>query len=988
MQLKNIMFSHFAISFLITSTVLLSGCQSKNSSLVSREHASIAEQNKEAAWSAVNSLVTNERQLTFVGSKSGEGYFSPDATKMIFQSERSQSNPFYQMFIMDLQTGKTKKVSPGHGKTTCGWIHPSMNKVMYSSTHLDPDWKTKEIAEVESRKKPVKGRYSWSYDENYEIFSSNLEGKDLKRLTNAKGYDAEGSYSPDGQWIAFASNRNAYKDKLSDEDQKMFNQDASYMMDIYVMKSDGSQLRQLTTTKGYDGGPFFSADGKKITWRRFAPNGATAEIFTMNVDGTDQRQVTRLKSMSWAPFFHPSGDYIVFTTSVLGYANFELFIVDTEGRKEPIRLTFSEGFDGLPVFTPDGHSLSWTRRSEKGDSQIMMSAWDDAQARKLLNLKAWKPSDQKLSPKISKTDIKTWVAFLASEELKGRKTGSVEEIQYTEEIANLFKAWGLKPLSKSGYFQDFEYTSSVTLGSKNSLDIVGSITKNIKVQQEYIPLSYSKTGSFPASPVAFVGYGIKAPATDKIPEYDSYKGLDVKGKWVIAFADIPQDVAPEVRHNLNTFARLQHKVTTAKNAGAVGLIIVTGPLMTGWNDKFDKVKFDGSLSESSIAVLKMDAKFAEELLKKSSQDIKSLQAQLDKGQIVPSFEIPSVYIKAEVNLELIKSKGRNVVGVLKAPHAKSSVMIGAHGDHLGFGDTGGSSLAKKDELGKIHYGADDNASGVAGIMELAHSFSELRKTNPNTLKKDLIFSVWSGEEIGILGSSAFVKDFQKITGVPLDQSVSAYLNMDMIGRLRDRLLIQGVGSAKYWSQILEEQSLISAAPVALQEDPYLPTDSMALYLGKVPAITFFTGSHSDYHSPRDTMETLNYPGTQKVVEMVFNTTKVLSDSSVKMLEYVKVGSGTKQLEGRGFRIFLGTIPDYSQEGSGGVRISGTSKDSPAEVAGLKEKDIIVEFDGRKIENLYDYVYTLQAVKPSKETSIKILRAGQEKTFSITPKLKE
>lgn len=970
--------------FAMSSLVACQGPFSKTES--SRELAS----EKTAAlkqWDAPNSILGSEKQLTFVGSKSGEGYFSPDGTKMIFQSERHEGNPFYQMYLMDLKSGQTTQISPGNGKTTCGWIHPSLKKVMYSSTHLDPDWQKKAADEIETRKKPVKGRYSWSYDENYEIFSSDLKGKNIQRLTKARGYDAEGSYSPDGEWIAFASNRRGYTEKLSAEDQKMFEQDPSYMMDIYIMKSDGSQIRQLTDAKGYDGGPFFSADGKKITWRRFSPNGSTAEIYTMNVDGSDQKPVTHLKSMSWAPYFHPSGDYIIFGSSVLGYSNFELFIVDTEGTKNPVRITFSEGFDGLPVFTPDGHQLSWTRRSEKGESQILMAPWDDAQARKLLGLSPWNPLKQNLRADIDAGDIKKWVTYLASEDLKGRRTGSAEEVQYTQDLASQFKKWGLVPLNGNSFFHEFEYTSGVKLGEKNSLELVGGIAKKINLQKDFLPLSYSKTGVFAAAPIVFSGYGLKSPATDKIPAYDSYKGLDVKGKWVLVLADIPQDVAPEVRHHLNSVSRLQHKVTTAKNEGALGVLVVTGPL-SPFKENLEVLKYEGSLSETSLAVVKVKTDVGAELLKKANKDLKSLQAALDKGEVVEGVEIPSTYVKAELDLKFEKSKGRNVVAVLKASaSSKKAVLIGAHGDHLGFGEAG-SSLAKKDELGKIHYGADDNASGVAGVMELAHAFSALKKASPGVLRQDLIFAVWSGEEVGILGSSGFVKDFKKMTGKDINVQVSAALNMDMIGRLREKLMIQGVGSAKNWNPLLEELAVRSAVPVSLQEDPYLPTDAMALYLGEVPSISFFTGSHAEYHSPRDTFETLNYVGTERVVKLVYETTKMIADNEVPLLKYQKVGSGQKQLEGRTFRIYLGTIPDYSQEGVKGVRISGTSKESPAEVAGLKEKDIIVEFDGRKIENLYDYVYTLQSVKPNKETSIKVQRGTQEKSLVIIPKLKD
>ena len=206
---------------------------------------------------------------------------------------------------------------------------------MWSSTHADPDGAKKVQAEFDERKKPVKGRYSWSFDDQFEIYESDLNGKHVKRLTSSPGYDAEGSYSPDGKWIVFASNRSMYPGIFADsftEDQKKFlEKDSSFAMEIYVMKADGTGVKRLTNSPGYDGGPFFSADGKKITWRRFSADGTKAEIYTMNADGTDQKKITSLGAMSWAPFFHPSGKYIIFASSVLGFSNFELFIVDSAG---------------------------------------------------------------------------------------------------------------------------------------------------------------------------------------------------------------------------------------------------------------------------------------------------------------------------------------------------------------------------------------------------------------------------------------------------------------------------------------------------------------------------------------------------------------------------------------------------------------------------------------------------------------------------------
>lgn len=936
-----------------------------------------------------HTLVTAARQITFEGPKSGEGYFSADGKKMIFQSERYPGNPFYQIYLKDLESGKTNLLSTGKAKTTCGWIHPNMKKVLFSSTHLDPEWKKKQDEEIETRKKPVKGRYSWSFDDQYEIFSSDLNGKHLQRLTRSKGYDAEGSYSPDGKWIVFASNRAGYTEKLSPEDQKLFAQDPSYMMDIYLMKADGTQVRRLTTAKGYDGGPFFSADGRKITWRRFSPNGASAEIYTMNVDGSEQKQVTHLNAMSWAPFYHPSGDYIVFASSVLGYTNFELFIVDSEGLKPPVRVTFNEGFDGLASFSPDGTQLTWSRRNEKGESQIYLASWDDSQARRLLGLPAKELLAQDLKPEISAADAQKLVRYLASEKMAGRRVGSEEEKIYTKKIADLFQAFGLKGgAPEGGFFEKFEFTSGVKLGAENKMEFVGTYKKSLEIGKDYGILSFSKTGKVNEAPLVFAGYGIKAPATERFPAYDSYKDLKVERKWVVVFKDIPQDIPAAYRHHLNTYARLQHKVTVAKNAGAVGIIFVDP---TSDKEDFSRLKFEGTLSDSSLAVLRVSQGLLKDLLKSAGQDLKTLQKKLDQGEAIEPVVIPLTYLTATVSLDFEKSQGLNVIARLPVKGAQSAVLLGAHGDHLGHGESG-NSLAGAEERGQIHYGADDNASGVSGVLELAHALSAQYKKNPRSLKRDVYFAVWSGEESGLLGSTAFVRAWDKQSPSPkrkLADYFVANLNMDMVGRLQDRLYVQGVGSGNHWSELSEEISLREGLPLAVQEDPYLPTDSMAFYMAGIPAINFFTGSHAEYHTPRDTPETLNYPGLERVIKTVGEYARTLAGPAGDSMKYVRVGGNPqKQLEGRSFRIYLGTIPDYTQEGVKGVRVSGASKDSPAALAGVQEKDVIVEFDSVKIENIYDYVYTLQAAKPNVETTLKVKRGDAILDLKIIPKLKD
>ncbi|MFP6855191.1 MAG: hypothetical protein VB980_05350, partial [Opitutales bacterium] len=225
-------------------------------------------------------LLSRIRKLTFAGKRSGEGYFSANGKKLIYQSERLDDNPFYQIYLLDLETGDNELVSTGSGKTTCSWIHPQETKVLFASSHEDPKAKAKQKDELDFRESGKERRYSWDYDEWYDIFEKNLKTGKLRNLTQARGYDAEGCYSPDGKLIVFASNRQAYEGDLTSEEEEIFERDKSYFSDIFIMTEDGSNLRRLTTAVGYDGGPFFSADGQRICWRRFSPNGHQAEIYT------------------------------------------------------------------------------------------------------------------------------------------------------------------------------------------------------------------------------------------------------------------------------------------------------------------------------------------------------------------------------------------------------------------------------------------------------------------------------------------------------------------------------------------------------------------------------------------------------------------------------------------------------------------------------------------------------------------------------------
>jgi Tol biopolymer transport system component len=331
-------------------------------------------------------FVTRVRRLTYEGKRAGEGYYSPDGSKLVFQSEREPGNPFYQIYELDLSTGETRRISPGQGKTTCSFIRPGTGDVLFASTHHDPRTFDLQREELELRASGRERRYAWDYDPEMDLYVADAETLELRRLTSVRGYDAEASYSPDGKWIVFSSTRTGYEATPSDaaaaaQRAKQLETDPAFFGEIYLVSAEGGDAKRLTDVPGYDGGPFFFADGSRILWRRFSENGLVADVWSMKPDGTDQRRITDFGAMSWAPWSDPTGRYILFASNKLGFSNFEVYLVDVAGKKEPVRVTYSDGFDGLPVLSPDGKTLAWTstRHGEPG-GQIFVGQWNAAAA--------------------------------------------------------------------------------------------------------------------------------------------------------------------------------------------------------------------------------------------------------------------------------------------------------------------------------------------------------------------------------------------------------------------------------------------------------------------------------------------------------------------------------------------------------------------------------------------------------------------------------
>ncbi len=931
-------------------------------------------------------LMRGTRQLTFEGKRAGEGYFSRDGKRMVFQSERDPANPFYQIYLLDLMTGDMEKVSPGIGKTTCAWIHPTGDKVLFASTHEDDEAKSKQQEELDFRASGTERRYSWDYDKAFDLYVFDRDQKTYSNLTQTPGYDAEGSWSPDGSKIAFASNRSAFEQPLTEKQRALFEKDKAAFAEIYICDADGSNVKRLTDTFGYDGGPFFSPDGQRICWRRFSEDGVCAEIMTMNIDGTDQRQLTHMGAMSWAPFYHPSGEYLIFTTNKHGFGNFELYLIDVDAQHDPVRVTFSDGFDGLPTFTPDGTQISWTsNRTGNKQSQIFVAAWDHEEAREMLGLSSEllpaESSQTVAGASLSTTtedfspdDILKHVDYLCRKELGGRLTGSDGEKQATAYVAAFLDGLGLVPAGDDGsWFQEFEFTSGVALDEENQLSWGD---KSWEVDADWRPLAFSRTGKVEPAEIVFAGYGIVAPKDEDAAEgeeYDSYVHLDVKDKWVMVFRYMPDDISAERRQHLSRFSHPRFKAMVARDRGARGLIIVSGP-RAQVKDQLIPLRFDGSLAGASIPVISVTDNVAETWLGSVDKQLDALQARLDTGEAMMGFVIPDPKLSASIDIERVKRTGRNVLGRLAAvagQESKQAVIVGAHIDHLGRGG-GGSSLAKENEANEIHRGADDNASGVAAILEMAQFLAASKDAGSFQPTRDLIFAAWSGEELGLLGSSHYAKQRAEGSHHSADHSgqeaghghaadhpkgvegddnslypeIAACVNLDMVGRLEKKLVLQGIGSSSIWSSLIERRNVPVGLPITLQDDSYVPTDASTFFSRGVPSLTAFTGSHSEYHTPRDTPEKLNYDGAARIAQLMALITRELAVRDDEPDFINQTASASDRPRAR-LRAYLGTVPDYAESGVAGVMLSGVSAGGPASKAGVKGGDVIVELAGQE-----------------------------------------
>lgn len=557
------------------------------------------------------------------------------------------------------------------------------------------------------------------------------------------------------------------------------------------------------------------------------------------------------------------------------------------------------------------------------------------------------------------------IKILASDNLKGRGNGSEGMDQAARIIMEGYQAAGLKPLGGS-YYQEFELQTGNDFGNKNlGLLKLKDLELTLNLGKEFMPVSYGGK-EIKDLPLVFAGYGIHAPEK----KYDDYAHLDVKDKVVLVL-----DLEPQ-RDDRNSifdgtadtqYAQLLNKVLTARSKGAAGIILVTGPLNLKEEEKLPEPGPGYAVQKIGIPGIRVTFATVKPLLEKAGLDLLAIQQGIDKD-LKPASKALDLKVSLELDISPRMKKVKNVVGLLEGsdPALKNEyVVIGAHYDHLGMGYV---SSMTPDKAGQIHNGADDNASGTSGLIEIAEKLS-LGKAQ---LKRSVIFVAFAGEELGLLGSNYFV-DKPPVK----KESMVAMVNMDMVGRVRENhLTIGGIGTAKSLKTIMEKLVKESSLDVTLQDTGFASSDNASFTAAKIPAVFFFSGTHGQYHTPDDDWQLINAEKGAEVLNLASATLVELANLDKKP-EFTESAAGEVR-SGRmgGNRPWFGSTPDFGYKGEG-YRFMAVAAESPAGKAGLQAKDILVEFGGKKIGNIYDYTSALGAYQPGDTVEVKVLREGKE-----------
>jgi hypothetical protein len=609
---------------------------------------------------------------------------------------------------------------------------------------------------------------------------------------------------------------------------------------------------------------------------------------------------------------------------------------------------------------------------------------------------AQKPFDDPILERMRKD-----VFFLASSECEGRGIDTKGIELAADYVAASFKESGLKPAMKDGsYFQPFTVTTSAKLGQPTTAKLIaeGGVVRELKLGTDYNPMGFSST-SKASGGLVFVGYGITAPEL----KYDDYAGIDAEGKIVVMLRHTPRANATGDQRFDKTVGPMEdsnHAAFTAKieNATAhkaAGVIIVNDAPFAGTRDSIPQfINHAIGTTPAEFPVLFLKRAVLNPLVTtgpiRSLADIETL---IDKDLKPRSFAIPGWTLDAEVTVDRTDYKVKNIVGVLegKGPLADETVVIGAHYDHVGYGTFG--SLGGPTAKGKIHYGADDNASGTTGLMELARRFGAMKDRQG----RRLVFIAFTAEERGLYGSIHYCKE----PFFPLEKTV-AMINMDMIGRTKpvpadwlgigekkDRLVIYGTGTADTFKDLVADVGGRADFKISTMASGSGPSDHDSFYRKKIPVLFLYTGTHGEYHRPTDVPEKINVPGMKKVADLVQAFVENLATVETKPKFQATRDPWTDPTDPRASTTRptgprLGIRPGNYESEDGGVLVEGVSPGGPAEKGGVKDNDLIVEIGGKPVKNIGGYMTAMGGQKPGHPVDVVVLRKGTKMTLKLTP----
>ena len=566
------------------------------------------------------------------------------------------------------------------------------------------------------------------------------------------------------------------------------------------------------------------------------------------------------------------------------------------------------------------------------------------------------------SAEIMSFEILGHIKYLASDNLKGRLPGTQGSKLAIDYISKHWEAQGIEPAGTKGYKQSFSFINSISLGQRNMLRIRNS-RKRYMVEKDFIPIGSSGNGSVNED-VVFIGYGFDI--NDSL-YWNDYAEVDVRSKWVLLILDGPDgDSAhsPYGRHK-----SLYNKIITARDHGASGILFMNR-LETTDDNNLRPLQYRQSSSTAGLPVIQITHSVANEILINHDQSIAELRSKLDE-QLIPLSFLVDCKVSAKVNLKFAKETASNLIGFIEGNDLvlkDEYIIVGAHFDHLGLGGRRSGSLDPDTLI--IHNGADDNASGTAGVLELSHKLM----SNRHLLKRSVLVVCFDAEEKGLLGSKYYAEN-----PVRNISNTAMMVNMDMIGRLNDNpVILGGVGSSGIFENIIADASKNHTLDIETNMGgvEFGRSDHASFYRENIPVLFFFTGAHQDYHKPTDDWDKIDYQGEKEVLNFIYDLIIDVSQLEEKP-SFTEIETNTASDQNPVFKVTFGVIPAYGSQ-KVGLEINGVSKkDGPAAKAGMKKGDVITAIDGKDIRNIYDYMARLADLKPGQKVKVTIIRSDDD-----------